>query len=157
MLGPATRKRSGFPTTVAAVVALLAAGAGGAIWYLNQYRGEPASAQGATVEAKSYLKHLALSEVELKATDSYMANALVEILGKVTNNGDRTVRLVELNCVFYDPYNQVVLRERAGIVRPKTGSLAPGETKPFRMAFDSLPPSWNQGMPQLVVARIEFE
>jgi hypothetical protein len=25
------------------------------------------------------------------------------------------------------------------------------------MPFDNLPASWNQGMPQLVIARIEFE
>ena len=88
---------------------------------------------------------------------SRFQSALVEIIGKVTNKGTRTVKLAELTCIFYDPYNQVVLRERVGIVREKTGSLAPGETKPFRMAFDSLPPFWNQSMPQLVIAQIQFE
>jgi hypothetical protein len=28
--------------------------------------------------------------------------------------------------------------------------------KPFRLAFDSIPDSWNQAMPELVIARIDF-
>jgi len=75
----------------------------------------------------------------------------------VKNIGDRKVKLVELNCIFYDPYGQVVLRERVPIVRARSGGLAPTETKPFRMPFDNLAGSWNQAMPQLVIAQIQFE
>ena len=64
--------------------------------------------------------------------------------------------MVEINCVFYDPYGQVVLRERVPIVSRKMGNLAPGEIKNFRLAFDNIPESWNQAMPQLVIARIDF-
>lgn len=137
------------------VIGFLALGGVG-YWYLE--RETPAAqAAPATPEAKAYVKNLKFSEVELKAAESYMKQAVVEIVGKITNAGDRAVRLVEVNCVFYDPYGQLVLRERVAIVRPKTGSLAPGETKSFRLPFDTIPPSWNQSMPQFVIARIDFE
>ncbi|MBL8220676.1 MAG: hypothetical protein JNL62_15705, partial [Bryobacterales bacterium] len=58
--------------------------------------------------------------------------------------------------IFYDPYGQVVLKDRVEIVRVKTGGIQPGETKPFRLPFDTLPASWNQDMPQLVIAEIVF-
>jgi hypothetical protein len=58
--------------------------------------------------------------------------------------------------VFYDAYGQVVLRERVAIVRSRTGGLQPGETKSFRLPFDSIPESWNQAMPQLVIAQVLF-
>jgi hypothetical protein len=64
---------------------------------------------------------------------------------------------VEIICVFYDAYGQVVLRERVPILSTKTGGVAPGETKAFRLPFDNLPESWNRMMPQLVIARIDFE
>ena len=38
----------------------------------------------------------------------------------------------------------------------KTGGLKPGETKSFRLPFDDLPASWNQAMPQLVIAGVKF-
>ena len=81
---------------------------------------------------------------------------MVEITGRIGNTGNRVLQLVEINCVFYDPYGQVVLRQRVPIVSRKAGGLAPGDTKPFRLPFDTLPESWNNQMPQLVIARIDF-
>ncbi|MBI2688566.1 MAG: hypothetical protein HYX27_19870 [Acidobacteria bacterium] len=157
MTNGAPQKNREFPTgvVVALVVVLVAGGAGA--WYFAQPRDTANQAPVLTQEAKSYVRNLKLSGVELKATDSAMAKSLIEIVGNITNNGDRKLKLVELNCIFYDPYNQVVLRERVAIVRPKTGSLLPTETKAFRMPFDNMPGSWNQAMPQLVIAQIQFE
>jgi hypothetical protein len=36
------------------------------------------------------------------------------------------------------------------------GGLAPGQARLFRVAFDNVPESWNQAMPQPVIAAIEF-
>ena len=109
-----------------------------------------------TPEAKAYVRNLQLSDTEKKAITSYMNQKVIEITGNITNNGDRTLKLVEINCVFYDIYGQLVLRERVPIVRSTTGGLKPGETKPFRLPFDSVPDSWNQAMPQMVIAQIQF-
>lgn len=144
---------------LAIAIALVAAAGGGAAWYLTQPREATVQAPVLTQEARLYVREgkLQLGGTEMKATDSAMAKSLIEIVGNITNSGDRKLKLVELNCVFYDPYGQVVLRERVPIVRQKTGGLAPGETKPFRMPFDNMPESWNQAMPQLVIAQIQFE
>jgi hypothetical protein len=137
------------------VVLMIAAGVGGFVWLSRQ--GVPErTVPVATPEAKAYSKNLKLSDVEMKATESYVGAAVVEILGNVTNTGDRELKQVDLTCIFYDPYNQVVLREPASIVRIKTGGLKPGETKAFRLPFDNIPDSWNQRMPQLVMGQIVF-
>ncbi|HEU0122881.1 MAG TPA: hypothetical protein VFQ91_20280 [Bryobacteraceae bacterium] len=155
--GTPQKKKKDFPGgLLIALVVVLAAG-GAAAWYVTQPRDSANQAPVLTAEAKGYVRNLKLSGVELKATDSAMAKSLIEIVGNIGNNGERKLKLVELNCIFYDPYNQVVLRERVAIVRPKNGGLAPGETKGFRMPFDNMPASWNQAMPQLVIAQIQFE
>ena len=129
----------------------------GAFWWLDyQSRHRVSEGSPLTPEAKAYVKNLALSEVQMQAAESYLKQAVVEIEGKITNNGDRVVKLVEINCVFYDVYGQVVLRERMTIAGRKMGDLAPGGTKSFRLAFDSIPESWNKQMPQLVIAQILF-
>jgi hypothetical protein len=139
---------------IAAVVAVL----GGALWwFLLRGSGGPAQPPPLTAEAKAYVRNLGLSEVEMKAKENFMGSMLMEITGKITNKGDRKLKVVELNCVFYDPYGQVVLRERVPIVRSKGGApLEPGETRAFRMPFDAIPASWNQALPQLVIAHIDF-
>jgi len=134
---------------------MLAAGAG--LWYLDwQAKHMPAPKVVLTPEAKAYVRYLRLSDVGMKATDAYLRQTLVEILGNITNFGDRNLASVEINCVFYDAYGQVVLRQRVAIVRKDRGGLKSGETKNFRLAFDDLPESWNLMLPQLVIAQIIF-
>jgi hypothetical protein len=47
-------------------------------------------------------------------------------------------------------------RERVAIIGQTTGPLAPGASKPFRLAFDDLADEWNQALPNLVIAQIQF-
>lgn len=126
-------------------------------WYLDRASKRPVPPPPPlTGPAKAYVKSLKLSEVDMKAHDSYMQQSVVEITGKIENAGDRVLELVEINCVFYDAYGQMVLRERVPIVSKKMGGLAPGEIKSFRLPFDHIPESWNQALPSMVIARIDF-
>jgi Protein of unknown function (DUF3426) len=142
---------------VIVVAALISVGAAG-FWYLDRAAKQPPAAPPPlTEEARGYVSKLKLSDVEMGAREDYFHNKVVEITGKIQNAGDRALNLVEINCVFYDPYGQVVLRQRTPIVSRKAGGLAPGAQKPFRLPFDTIPESWNNVMPQLVIARIDFQ
>jgi len=154
--GESTKERLGFKPSTLIVAAVVVIGGGFLWWWLTQ----PVQyAQGPpiTPEAKAYVRHLRLAEVEMKAAESFMRQAVVEITGKIGNAGERPLRQVDLNCVFYDPYGQLVLRERVSIVKPRSGALNPGQTRSFRLAFDNIPQSWNQALPQLVIAGIQFD
>lgn len=136
---------------------VLVAGAGGFL-YLDRASKQPLPPPPPlTGDAKIYVRNLKLSGVEMSAHEDYFKQKVVEITGMIQNAGDRVLQIVEINCVFYDPYGQVVLRQRVPIVSKKAGGLAPGDTKPFRLPFDNLPESWNNTMPQMVIARIDFQ
>jgi hypothetical protein len=151
------RAATGVPIGAVVVLGLVVLGGIG-FWYLDrQSRQVTTQTQVLSADTKAYVQHLKLSEVQMKATETYLNQTVVEIVGKITNTGDRRLRLVEVNCVFYDPWGQVVLRERTAIVRSRTDGLGLGETRDFRLPFDDLPESWNQGMPQLVIAQIVFD
>ena len=138
-------------TAIYVLAAVLFVG-GGLAWLVNRPR--PVSQTAAiTAEAKAYARNLPLSEVSMKATESYVGQMVTEIEGKITNSGGRGVSQAEVYCIFYNVYGQVILREKAPIVK---GVLKPGETRSFRLPFDDIPASWNNQMPQLVIARIEF-
>jgi hypothetical protein len=133
-------------------IAIAVALAGGLLWFVN--RPQPAAASAPlSADAKAYVRNLQLTEVTMRATESYVQQTVTEIQGKITNSGGRTVQHADVYCVFYNSYGEVILRERAPIVI--TG-LKPGETRAFRLPFDDIPGGWNNQMPQLVIARIEF-
>jgi hypothetical protein len=139
---------------VMAVAAVAVVGA--SIYWLMQPV-PPKKAAAITPEAKAYVKHLALADIGMTSAEAFNGAKLIEIKGTIGNQGPRALRQVEITCIFYDPYGQVVGRERQPIVRASTGGLKPGETKPFRLAFDNLAESWNQALPQVVIASIDFE
>jgi hypothetical protein len=147
------RGAAGINVTLVIVTAIGLAVAGAWIFMASRPR-EMTPPPVITAEAKAYVRNLKLGGVEMKATANYAGAAVVEILGNITNNGDRTLNRVELNCVFYDTAGLIVLRERVPIVR---ATLKPGETTAFRLPFEGIPQSWNQSMPQLVIAHIAFE
>jgi len=142
----------GSRTAIYTLAVLLFAG-GVLAWFVMRTPPTNSSRAALTPEAKSYVKNLKLSEVSMKATESYVKQMVTEIEGKITNAGDRPVKQVDVYCIFYNSYNEVVLRERVAIVKT---SLQPGEMRPFRMPFDTIPGSWNNQMPQLVIALIDF-
>ena len=156
---PVTEKTKASIPPVAIVIGLvLVLGAAG-FWYLNRAsQRAPAPLAPLTGDARQYVRdgHLPISEVSMEAHESYLHQQVVEITGKIGNTGNRVIDTAEIYCVFKDSYDQVVLRQRVSIVTKKMGGLSPGEIKSFRLPFDTIPESWNQALPQIVIARIEF-
>jgi uncharacterized protein DUF3426 len=151
----AAEKERSIPVLPIAVGLVLLLGAAG-FFFLERQSSVTTRPPVLTGDARAYVHNLKLSEVDMKAHESYLKQAVTEITGKIGNQGDRVLKLVEINCVFSDAYGQVVLRRRVSIVGRKSGGLAPGEVKSFRLAFDDIPQSWNQALPQLVIAQIVF-
>jgi hypothetical protein len=141
---------------VAIIIALVLIAGGGAFFYLNRAAQKPPQPPAAlTGDAKVYVHNgfLPIKDVDMQAHESYLKQQVVEITGKIANTGNRVVSNAQIYCVFVDSYNQVVLRSRVAIVKQK---LSPGETQSFRLAFDDIPAGWNQAMPTIYIASIEF-
>jgi hypothetical protein len=139
-------------TVVIAVIAVT-----GGFWYYQRTAHAAPQPVVLTAEAKAYVRNLQISDSDMKAHESFAGVVgVVEITGKIKNAGDRPVDVIEIYCNFYDSYRQLVLRQKVPIVSLKMGGLKPGEQKPFRMAFDTIPASWNQAMPGLVIAQMQF-
>ena len=147
----------GIPAALAIVLGIAAIGllVG---WLLVRGGPRPKPAPVLSPEARAYIRagSLKLSDVGMGAKESFARQTVVEITGKITNDGDRPIKLVDITCIFRDPAGRVVLRDPASIVNAKMGGLLPGETKEFRLAFDTIPGSWNQALPELVIAQILF-
>jgi hypothetical protein len=157
-------KQAGIPPVVLVIGAVVLVGLAGFLYLDRAAKRPPEAPPPLTGPAKEYVRFLRFVSADglspespkMEAHESYLKQSVVEITGNIQNTGDRVLDLVEINCVFYDAYGQVVLRERVPIVSRKMGKLAPRETKAFRLAFDNVPEAWNQVMPSMIIARIDF-
>jgi Protein of unknown function (DUF3426) len=154
---PAPEKKSQIPPLMIVIGLLVVLGGAGFVFLNHKASQPPPQPPPLTPEARAYVHNLKLSNVQMNAHTSYLSQQVVEITGSVTNAGERKMAMAEINCVFYDAYGQLILRRRVPVVSRKMGGLAPGETKQFRLPFDDIPDSWNQVMPQLVIAQIQFQ
>lgn len=142
------------PLIVAAVVVVLAGSA--ALVYVGRPVAHNPQSGPASPEAKAYVRELALSDVTMNASENFMRQQVVEIEGKISNNGPQPLQSVDVYCLFYGVDGRELYRERVPIVRAAGAPLKPSETRAFRLPFDSLPEGWNQAMPKMVIAQIAF-
>ena len=151
------RRRSGPPIGVIVAGLAVIAGLAGAYFLYQEWQNQAPLLPILTDEAKQYLPSLDLSNVEMAAEDTFLEQTIVTITGEISNNGDKTLRAVDVNCVFRDPYEQELRRELVRIVGRDRQPLEPGGTGTFRLAFDNAPEGWNQVMPNLYIAQIVFQ
>jgi hypothetical protein len=128
----------------------------GGLVYLS--RPAPSSRQNAPAsqEAKAYVPHLRLSDVTMQAIENFMKQQVVEVQGKISNDGPRALKSVDIYCLFYGIDGREIHRERVPILQAKGKPLQPHETRDFRLPFDTLPDGWNQAVPRMVIAQITF-
>ena len=157
---------------VAGIVVLV--GAAGFLYLDRASRQTPAAPAGPSAEARAYAKNLrfvaddgvSLQNPEMKLHESFLQQSVVEISGNIMNTGDRPIDSIEVTWLFKDPgtpmpdgqlYQEIIWRGRTFLVTRKTGGLAPGQFRHFSVSFDEIPDTWNQAMPTLVIAGIQFK
>jgi hypothetical protein len=110
-----------------------------------------------TEEQKAYFRKLEFTDVYMSAAENFLGHTVTYLDARVTNNGTKTVRRLDLDLTFVDILNQVVLRERAHPVTERTTALKPGESRTFRVTFEHMPADWNQAAPTMTPVYVQFE
>ena len=133
-----------------------------AFFALRQHRVASRSGSGGagrpalSAEQKAYLASLAFGDLRMSAAANFLGDTITYLDGRVTNNGSKAVRNLEVELNFVDTLNQVVLRETAHPLADRPTPLQPGETHAFRVTFDHMPMDWNQAPPRAKAVYLEF-
>ena len=132
---------------------------------LLAFRGE----QKKPVEPPAYAANLKFSDLKASAAENFVGATVSYLDGVVTNTGDKTVIHAVVRITFKDDMGQVAQREELPIHVLRTGGpydeavdlnmspLAPGQTKPFRLTFESISAQWNHEYPDLQVTEIRVK
>jgi hypothetical protein len=116
-----------------------------------------ASYHAMTAAEKAYRSEIEVSNARMSTATNGIGSTLYYLDAQLSNKGAKTVREVDLDLAFVDPFGDVVYRQTEHPIASKTPPLAPGETEPLHIVFEHLPAEWNQGPPKIVVSRVSFQ
>lgn len=120
----------------------------------------------AASEPHPYASSLKISDLKMSAAQNFVGATVSYIDGNVTNTGDKTVIHAMVQVVFQDDMGQIAQRENVPLRVLQTSGpypdtvdfnlspLAPGQTKPFRLTFESLSSQWNHQYPDIQVTDV---
>jgi hypothetical protein len=107
-------------------------------------------------EQKAYLQQIVVTDARMSAAENFLGNTVTYLDAQVTNKGGKEVRQLELELVFVDTLDQVVLRKTAHPITPRSAPLRPGQTRSFQISFEHMPLDWNQALPTITPKSIQF-
>src|SRR3989441_13167512 len=113
-----------------------------------------------------YAANLKISDLKMSAAENFVGATVTYLDGMVTNTGDKTVTHATVHVVFKDSLGQIAQTEDVPLHVLQTGGpypdavdlstspLAPGQSKPFRLTFESISAQWNHEYPELQITDV---
>jgi Protein of unknown function (DUF2393) len=152
------------PWIVAAVVVIVGIGA----LVLFGGRGNHQTEAGGTgmAPADPYAANLTISGLQMSEATSFSGAKVTYVDGQITNHGSQTVTAITVQVGFHSDTGQFaerlsfplsLIRTRQPYVDLEPVSAAPiqpGQSRDFRLIFDSVPAEWNQQYPEIRVVNI---
>ncbi len=118
------------------------------------------------VAPPAYAANLKLSDLKTSAAQNFVGATVSYLDGTITNAGNQTVVHAVVEVTFKDDMNQTAQREEIPIHVLRTGGpydesvdltmspLESGQSKPFRLTFESISAQWNHAYPDLQVTQV---
>jgi hypothetical protein len=156
---PATEERDSSKRTIAIAVAVVIAIA---VIFAFLLRSQPKPASG----PPPYAASLKLSDLKMSAAENFVGHTVSYVDGIVVNAGDKIVTRVMVQVTFKDDLGQLAQREEVPMQALKTDGpypeavdfsvspLGPGQTKTFRLTFESISAQWNRQYPDIQVTDV---
>ena len=160
---PQREPRSPVPWIVAGVVVIAIV----VILIVFSHHAPPANPGGAGLAPPDpYASKLPISHLQMSQASNMVGGQSTYLDGQITNQGDKTISGITVQVGFVGFTNQLVgkdtmplalIRTREPYVDTESVSAAPilpGQTRGFRLIFDSIPQDWNQNYPEVRVIQI---
>ncbi len=111
----------------------------------------------------AYASNLRISGIEMSAAESFSGAKVTYIDGQIANTGSETITGITVQVGFRNVLGQFTQRTVTPLTFIRTrqpyidtepvsaAPLKPGDRQFFRLIFDTLPPDWNQQLPEIRV------
>jgi hypothetical protein len=100
---------------------------------------------------QAYAKNVKFENPKMSRFANMLNQDVTYVDGDIVNQGNRSIAALEVTVVFRNVENRVVKRQTVRPLHPGAAPIAPGEHRPFRLAFDQIPDDWNMQYPNMQV------
>jgi hypothetical protein len=107
-------------------------------------------------EERAYAAKIAIENLSLSRAENFLHQEVTTRAGDLVNNGERSLREIELTVEFVDDMNQIALRETRLALTSANPPLGPGERRAFDVSFEHIPTSWNRQQPVVRITGLLF-
>jgi hypothetical protein len=116
--------------------------------------------------ADPYAAKLPITNLQMSEATSFSGAKVTYIDGQITNTGDRTLTAISVQVGFHSdvgqfaqrlalPLNFIRTREPYIDTEPVSAApIGPGQSRDFRLIFDTVPPDWNLQYPEIRVVSV---
>jgi len=161
--GTGSDERSGFP--VAFVAGLIIVFIVGACVVLLTRHTSTRQAAAAAASAKlpfgpaeqAYASNIQISDIRMARATNLLRQEFTYVGGTITNSGTRPIRALSVVIEFYDPFNQVVLRDTKQLIGMRDALLGAGQHRDFEVVLERVPAQWNQHVPTFRVTGLVLQ
>lgn len=128
---------------------------------------QPANPGGAGLApADPYAASLPITHLQMSQAGSMAGAQSTYIDGQIANTGQKTVTAITVQVAFHGFQNPIAKKETLPLTLIRTrqpyvdtqmvsaAPLHPGDTRDFRLIFDSLPQDWNQNYPEIRIIAV---
>ena len=110
-----------------------------------------------------YANNLKISNLKMSAAENFVGATVSYVDGTLTNTGDKTVTNASARVIFKDSMGQTVGDERVPLhvlqtsgpypdtVDLSASPIAPGQSKSFRLTFESISNQWDHQYPEIQI------
>jgi hypothetical protein len=114
-----------------------------------------------------YAASLTIADVKMSESSNLAGGKVTYIDGQVTNAGNQTVTGISAQVLFRNAANEVAQNETQALKWIRTrdpyvdlepvsaAPLKPGETREFRLIFDTVSPGWNGVYPEIRIVHVD--
>ncbi len=118
------------------------------------------------VQPPAYAANLKFSDLKASAAQNFVGATVSYLDGTVTNTGNQTVIHAVVQVTFKDDLGQTAQRDELPLRVLRTGGpydeavdlnlspLSPGQSKPFRLTFESISAQWNRAYPEMRITDV---
>jgi hypothetical protein len=155
--------KSWMPWIVAAAVLVVVLGA---LVFFGGHSAPVAPGGAGMADADPYAPRLTISGLQMSEASSFSGAKVTYIDGQIANTGDKTLTAITVQVGFHSDTGEFAQRvaEPLSLIRTRqpyvdtqpvsAAPIEPGQSRDFRLIFDTVPPDWNQQMPEIRVINV---